>query len=93
MTHEAEDILQRYARHLELVTADGQRKRAGGRKPPWWREDVGVHAAALFRHLARWQRRELVDPDSGGHALVHVAWRALAIACIEQGDVPDREVP
>ncbi len=63
---------------LRAATRDGGRKRAANTKPPWY-EDTG-HEAAIFSHLARWKRDELVDPDSGAHPLVHVAWRCLAIA-------------
>lgn len=34
----------------------------------------------MFSHLSHWKHGELVDPDSLAHPLVHLAWRALAIA-------------
>jgi len=63
---------------LRQVTKDGGRKRAAGTKPPWWRDSS--HEAAVFSHLDRWKHGETHDPDSGVHPLVHLAWRALAIA-------------
>lgn len=63
---------------LGVVTKDGGKKRAAGEKPPWWRDPS--HEAAIFSHLNRWKHGERLDPDSGAHPLVHLAWRALAIA-------------
>lgn len=78
-TSEQQDVLNTFARMLRDVTADGGRKRAAGDKPrPWWRDPS--HEVAIFSHLARWKRGERRDPDSGAHPLVHLAWRALAIA-------------
>jgi hypothetical protein len=75
---EKQVLLEVFHAMLIEVTADGGRKRAAGEKPPWWRDDH--HEPAIFSHLTRWKRGELVDRDSGAHPLVHLAWRALAIA-------------
>ena len=75
---EQDEVLAIFADMLSVVTKDGGNKRARGEKPSW-KVDRG-HEAALYRHLQRWERGDLVDGDSGAHALVHVAWRALAIA-------------
>jgi hypothetical protein len=72
------DILRTFLRMLEQVTRDGGRKRAKGQKPPWWQDPS--HEVGLFSHLYKWKRGDKVDPDSGAHPLVHLAWRALAIA-------------
>ena len=63
---------------LRAATADGGRKRAAGTKPPWWRDPS--HRAAIFSHLNRYEHGERVDPDSGAHPFVHLAWRALSVA-------------
>ena len=63
---------------LAQVTTDGGKKRARGDKKPWWRD--AEHEAAIFSHLNKWKHGETQDPDSGSHPLVHLAWRALAIA-------------
>ena len=34
----------------------------------------------MFSHLSKWKHGDLKDKDSGSHPLVHLAWRALAIA-------------
>lgn len=81
---EQDDVLQTFVEMLGEVTKDGGRKRAAGLKPPWQRDR---HRNALFRHLWRWQEGEKVDKDSGAHPLVHVAWRALAIAWQETNGV------
>lgn len=75
--NEQETVLAIFTEMLKAVTADGGRKRAAGTKEPWWRD---AHQYALTRHLVRWWQGEQTDPDSGAHPLVHVAWRALAIA-------------
>jgi hypothetical protein len=67
-----------FMRMLEQVTRDGAKKRAGGLKPPWWLDYT--HEAAIFSHLNKWKHGEVADRDSGAHPLVHLAWRALAIA-------------
>jgi hypothetical protein len=84
---ERADVLRRFAGELSKATGDGSKKRQTGEKPPWYADDS--HEAAIHSHLAKWKRGELVDPDSGAHPLVHVAWRCLAIACRETGNTPD----
>jgi len=83
------DLLERFMKELVKATGDGSAKRAAGIKPPWY-EDKS-HEAAIFSHFMKWKKGEVVDPDSGAHPLVHVAWRALAIACVETGNVPRGE--
>lgn len=83
---EREDILRRFCEELERVTGDGSKKRQAGAKPPWFID--GSHEGAIFSHITKWKRGEQVDPDSGAHPLVHAAWRCLAIACQESGNVP-----
>lgn len=78
---EQDFILEAFSEMLRAATKDGGRKRALGTKPDW-KSDPG-HEAAIFSHLSRWKHGEKVDPDSGAHPLVHLAWRALAIAYIE----------
>jgi hypothetical protein len=74
-----QDVLMTvFAKMLRSTTKDGGRKRAAGLKPPWWRDNG--HKAAIFSHLNKREHGELVDPDSGVHPYVHLAWRALAIA-------------
>jgi hypothetical protein len=63
---------------LDQATRDGGQKRARGEKPPWWRDPS--HEAAVFSHLSKWKHGERMDKDSGAHPLIHLAWRALAIA-------------
>ena len=75
---EQDVVVRTFADMLWAVTKDGGKKRAAGTKPPWWCDDG--HPEALWRHLWRWRDGEKVDPDSGAHPLVHMAWRALAIA-------------
>lgn len=86
MNNEAKDLQARFFEELKKCTADGQHKRKTG-KPPWY-VDPG-HEAAMYRHLDVYEAGEKFDPDSGAHPLVAVAWRALAIACTETGNVPD----
>lgn len=76
--NEREVLLSVFVGMLRGPTSDGGDKRNRGLKPPWWRDDQ--HERALFSHLAKWKRGETVDKDSGSHPLVHLAWRALAIA-------------
>lgn len=83
---EREDIIERFTTELRKVTGDGSRKRQAGEKPPWYVDHS--HEGAIFSHLTKWKRGELVDPDSGAHPLVHAAWRCLAIACQESGNTP-----
>ena len=74
-----QDIVARvFAAMLRAATKDGGTKRAHREKPPWWQDQS--HEAALFSHLDKWKHGILVDPDSGAHPLVHLAWRSLAIA-------------
>lgn len=84
---EQEDLLARFIAELRKPTGDGARKRARAEKPPWYL-DVG-HEAAMYRHLDVYEAGERFDPDSGCHPLVSVAWRALAIACKDVGNVPN----
>lgn len=86
LTAEQHDVLDEFRRLLMGPTLDGGRKRAAGGKPPW-RQDDG-HREAMQRHLRRWEQGERRDPDSGSHPLVHVAWRALAIAWQETHGEP-----
>jgi dATP/dGTP diphosphohydrolase len=83
---ERSDVLRRFLEELATATGDGSKKRQAGEKPPWY-EDM-AHEAAIFSHITKWKRGELTDPDSGAHPLVHAAWRCLAIACREVGNVP-----
>lgn len=83
---ERADVLNRFTEELAKATGDGSKKRQAGTKPPWYEDDS--HEGAMFSHLTKWKRGELVDPDSGAHPLVHLAWRALAVACRESGNVP-----
>ncbi len=74
-----QDVIMRvFSDMLANATADGGRKRLAGEKPPWWRDTA--HEPALFSHLSKWKHGEVHDRDSGAHPLVHLAWRALAIA-------------
>lgn len=83
---ERQDVLDRFADELSKATGDGSKKRQSGEKPPWY--DDPSHEAAMFSHLNKWKHGETIDPDSGAHPLVHLAWRALAIACSESGNFP-----
>jgi hypothetical protein len=85
---EQDDVIARFTEELRKPTGDGGRKRAAAEKPPWYRDPS--HEGAVFSHITKWKRGELVDPDSGAHPLVHAAWRLLAIACQETGNVPGR---
>lgn len=75
---ERQGVLDSFLDMLTKVTGDGSKKRQSGEKPPWWKD--GSHEGAIFSHLTKWKRGEKVDKDSGAHPLVHLAWRALAIA-------------
>lgn len=75
---EQDIIIDTFAQMLRSATSDGGRKRAAGLKPPWYVDDA--HEKAIFSHLNKWKHGEVRDPDSGAHPLVHLAWRALAIA-------------
>jgi hypothetical protein len=82
---EQDRVLAVFTNMLRYATRDGGKKRAAGTKPPWYAD--GSHETAMYRHLRRWQKGEQIDPDSGVHPLVHLAWRALGIAAIESGVV------
>lgn len=84
---EQSDVMARFMEELQKPTGDGGKKRTSIGKPPWYLDDS--HEGAVFSHLTKWKRGELVDPDSGAHPLVHAAWRCLAIACRETGNVPE----
>ena len=75
---EQDEVLEIFTRMLRAVTSDGAVKRAAGEKPSW--KDDPDHEAAVFSHLSKWKHGELIDADSGSHPMVHLAWRALAIA-------------
>lgn len=83
---EREDILRRFIVELAKATKDGSVKRQRGEKPVWY-EDESHHDAGL-RHYQCWLAGETQDEDSGASPLVHAAWRLLALACIETGNVP-----
>ena len=78
MNAEQTEIIGTFAHMLRAPTADGGIKRERAEKPNW-KVDPS-HEAALFSHLNRWKHGDKQDPDSGAHPLVHLAWRALAIA-------------
>ena len=82
---ERDEIIIEFIKLLRDATADGNGKRVLGTKP-LWKIDPS-HETAIFSHLARWKCGETRDPDSGAHPLVHLAWRALAIAWQEQHGV------
>jgi hypothetical protein len=83
---EQDVLIGAFVTMLRSVTKDGGRKRAAGLKPPWWRDPD--HEKAIWSHVNKWKHGEKVDKDSGVHPLVHLAWRALAIAWQEtQGQV------
>lgn len=82
MTEEQTEVLEHFGAMLRRVTADGGRKRAAGQKP-LWKIDPS-HEAAIFSHLNAWKHGVCIDRDSGAHPLVHLAWRALAIAWQEE---------
>ena len=86
---EVEDVLARFMVELRKPTGDGAQKRSRNEKPPWYLDKT--HEGALYSHLMKWKRGETVDPDSGAHPLVHAAWRLLAIACQETGNIPGDE--
>ena len=75
---EQHEVLAVFMELLRGPTGDGKKKRDAGTKPSWKVDPA--HEAALFSHLFKWKKGETVDPDSGAHPLVHLAWRALAIA-------------
>lgn len=75
---EQTEILAIFSDMLKAATGDGGKKRAAGLKPSW-KVDPS-HLPAIFSHLNKYMHGELIDEDSGAHPLVHLAWRALAIA-------------
>ena len=80
-------IRETFSKMLATATGDGGAKRLRGEKPPWWRDPS--HEAAMWSHVNKWKHGEKSDKDSGAHPLVHLAWRALAIAYQETyGEVP-----
>lgn len=79
---EQDDVLAIFTEMLRTVTQDGGRKRAAGLKPSW-KVDPS-HKKAMYRHLCRWEDGEAEDADSGASPLVHLAWRALALAFQEE---------
>ncbi len=85
--NEQEVVLAVFAEMLKGATSDGGHKRRAGLKPPWWRDRT--HEPAIFSHLSKWKHGELIDKDSGKHPLVHLAWRALAIAYQETHGLVD----
>jgi hypothetical protein len=78
MNAEQTEIIGTFAHLLRGPTEDGGKKRERAEKPHW-KVDPS-HEAAMFSHLNRWKHGDKSDPDSGAHPLVHLAWRALAIA-------------
>jgi hypothetical protein len=83
-TLEQADVLFEFAEMLKAASGDGGKKRAEGKKPSW--KVDGSHEPAIFSHLNKWKHGEKVDPDSGAHPLVHLAWRALALAWQETNE-------
>ena len=75
---EQDELMQIFTEMLWSVTGDGGNKRSAGLKPSW-KVDPS-HEPAIFSHLSKWKHGETQDPDSLQHPLVHLAWRALAIA-------------
>ncbi len=85
---EQDEIAAEFAALLRSATKDGAVKRAKGDKVSWKIDDT--HAGHLYNHLRKWEAGDLVDKDSGAHPLVHLAWRALAIAW-QDAHVSDEE--
>jgi hypothetical protein len=75
---EQDIVMEVFMAMLRHATKDGGEKRAQGIKPPWWRDES--HEAAIWSHVNKWKHGEMKDKDSGAHPLIHLAWRALAIA-------------
>ena len=84
---EQDELLAIFTDLLRGPTGDGGNKRARGDKPSW---KVDSHEGSFWSHVAKWKKGELVDEHSGSHPMVHVAWRALAIAYQETTQVPWR---
>lgn len=87
---EQDVVMDTFMVMLRSVTKDGGKKRAKGEKPEWWRD--GSHEAAIWSHVNKWKHGEKVDKDSGAHPLIHLAWRALAIAYQETNGKVDPAV-
>jgi len=81
-SEEQQGVLLDFATLLAYASRDGGHKRAAGSKPSW-KVDPS-HLPAVFSHLNKYFHGERVDADSGAHPLVHLAWRALAIAWQEK---------
>lgn len=88
---EQDVVLKTFSKMLWEVTKDGGKKRSRGEKPEWWRDKS--HEAAIWSHVDKWKHGEKVDKDSGVHPLVHLAWRALAIAYQETKGMVDPNPP
>lgn len=88
MSAETDEIHACFLELLQSATGDGAAKRSAGAKV-FWKADPS-HKDAMLRHLGRWWNSEKVDADSGAHPLVHLAWRALAVAYIETHEAIDR---
>jgi hypothetical protein len=84
---EQAEVLGLFMDMLKAPTGDGGVKRALGQKVCW--KDDTSHEAAIFSHLNKWKHGERRDATSGAHPLVHLAWRALAIAWQESQTVPE----
>ena len=84
---EQDVIAKVFAGMLQDVTQDGGKKRKKGKKTAWWADES--HEAAVFSHLSKWKHCEFRDKDSGTHPLVHLAWRALALAYQDTYDKTD----
>lgn len=89
-TPEQAEVLQEFANMLAAASRDGGQKRAAGLKPSW--KVDSSHEAAIFSHLNKWKHGERADADSGQHPLVHLAWRALAVAYQETHPLDPRDV-
>jgi len=89
-TPEQAEVLGHFMLMLKAATGDGGKKRAAGLKPSW-KVDPS-HEAAMFSHINKWKHGEKVDKDSGVHPLVHLAWRALAIAFQESNAPKEPEI-
>lgn len=91
---EQEVAIREFTTLLHSISHDGGFKRAAGEKPHWSVDPS--HEAAIFSHLSKWKNGHLLDDCTGAHPLIHLAWRALAIAWIEThmlGQMTHREVP
>lgn len=80
---EVDTILELFLEELRKPLGDGKSKLDRGDKPPWYSDPD--HEPAVFSHITKWKKGELVDPDSGAHPLVHGACRMLMIALQEMG--------